>query len=243
MSDPSPLSPEIRAMLEQVSTATLSMQLLKRGIRNVFMRGVKPLRPGGRRLVGPAYTLRFIPMREDLCRPEVLARPDFAPRRAIEEAPPGSILVVDGNGRSDTGTLGDILAARLSYRGVAGFVSDGAVRDAAAVAAVGLPVWCAGAAAPANIHGLSGADLQVPIGCGGVAVIPGDLLVCDDDGVVVVPQALAAEVAEGAREQERLESFIQRKVAKGSPIRGVYPPNEETLAAYQAWIAAGEPPE
>lgn len=226
--------------LRYASTATVSMQLLKRGFRSVAMRGVKPLAPGGSRIVGRAYTLRYIPMREDLCAPEVLARPDFAPRVAIEAVPPGSILVIAALGHADTGVVGDILAARLKHRGLAAIVTDGGVRDASAVEEVGLPIWCAGAAAPASITTLAGADLQTPVGCGGVAVIPGDVLVCDGDGVVVVPQQLVEEVARGARQQEHLETFIQMKVAEGSTTRGVYPPNAETMAAYEAWVKSGK---
>ena len=226
--------------LTYASTATVSMQLLKRGFRSVAMRGVKPLGTATRRTVGRAYTLRYIPMREDLCAPEVLARSDFAPRVAIEEVPAGSILVIAALGHADTGVVGDILAARLKHRGLAAIVTDGGVRDAAAVSDVGLPIWCAGPAAPASITTLAGADLQTPVGCGGVAVIPGDVLVCDGDGVVVVPQQIVGEVAESARSQEHLETFVQMRIAEGSTTRGVYPPDEKTLAAYEAWVRSGE---
>src|SRR5690606_38827939 len=241
MEDRASLSGEVAEALAYASTATVSMQLLKRGFRSVAMRGVRPLAGAGSRVVGRAYTLRYIPMREDLCGPEVLARPDFAPRVAIEAVPPGSILVIAALGHADTGVVGDILAARLKHRGLAAIVTDGGVRDAAAVAEVGLPIWCAGAAAPASITTLSGADLQTPVGCGGVAVIPGDVLVCDGDGVVVVPQALVDEVAEDARRQEHLEKFIQMRVAQGAPTRGLYPPNEATLAAYEEWARTEKP--
>lgn len=227
--------------LRGVSTATLTMQLLKRGLRSVAMQGVKPLVPGRGRLVGEAYTLRFIPGREDLASPEMLRRTDIAQRRAIEECPPEAVLVIDGCGRGTVATFGDILAARLKHRGVAGVVSDGGVRDAAGVIEVGLPVFCAGPAAPASVTSLADGDLQVPIGCGGVAVIPGDVVVGDDDGVVVIPRAMLDDVVEGAVEQERHERFILMQVQRGAPVLGTYPPSDENLAAYRRWVDEGEP--
>ena len=221
--------------LRGVTTATVTMQLLKRGIRRTAMAGVSPLTPGGERVVGVAYTLRYIPMREDLANAKVLGAPDYAPRVAIEDCPPGAILTIDARSDADCGVIGDILAERLKQRGVAAVVTDGAVRDAVGVAGTGLAVWCAGAAAPASITTHAGGDLQSPIGCGDVAVIPGDVLVCDDDGVAVIPQALAAEVARDGAEQERLEAWIQARIAEGRPTAGLYPPNEVTLAEYEAF--------
>lgn len=234
------IDPGVIAALRTVSTATLTMQLLKRGLRRVYMAGIRPMGPGPR-LVGEAFTLSFIPLREDLSDPSILARPDYAPRRAIEEAPPGSVMVIDARGFRDTGVLGDILVARLKMRGVAGVVTDGGLRDVEATMALGLPVYACGPAAPPSISGLSGAFMQQPIGCGGVAVIPGDLIVGDGDGVVVLPRALAEEVARDGVEQERLERFIQIKVLGGAATPGVYPANDQTKAEYRAWLAAGEP--
>jgi regulator of RNase E activity RraA len=231
---------QLAATFRQISTATLTMQLLKRGIRQVWMRGPKPLSHNQERMAGPAFTLRFIPGREDLSGPEVLKRTDLAQRRAIEECPPGHVLVVDCLGLSDGAAIGDILATRMHVRGVAGLVSDACVRDADGVKASGLPVWCPGAAAPASVASLSDGDLGVPIGCGGVAVIPGDWIVADNDGVVVVPQALAEEVAAGGLEQELHEQFILQQVKDGAKIPGTYPPNEENLAKYQEWKAKSE---
>lgn len=228
---------ELAAAFRQISTATLTMQMLKRGIRQVWMDGPKPLMEGQERIAGPAYTLRFIPGREDLSGADILKRTDLAQRRAIEECPPDHILVVDALGRTDGAAIGDILATRLRIRGVAGMVSDSNVRDADGVKASGLPVWCTGAAAPASVASLSDGDLNVPIGCGGVAVIPGDWIVCDNDGVVVVPQALAEEVAVGGLEQELHEQFILDQVKHGAKIPGTYPPNSENLAKYQEWKA------
>ena len=226
--------------LAAVSAATVSMQLLKRGIRNASMIGPRPLDPAGPRIAGPAYTLRFLPAREDLATLESYARPGSI-RHAIEEMPPGQVVVIDARGEQGAATLGDILAARLKVRGALAVVSDGPMRDVAEIRPLGLPVFCTGAVAPPSIARLAFTGWQEPVGCGGVAVIPGDIIVADEDGAVVVPRALAAEVARDALEQERFERFVQMKVKAGAPVEGLYPPSEETLAAYQAWLEAGEP--
>ena len=177
-------------------------------------------------------------MREDLSVPAALGATENPQRRAIEGCPEGAILVMDGLRNSEVGTLGDILAERLRVRGVAACVTDSAVRDAEAVVATGLPVWCSGRAAPPSIAGLAMGDLQTPIGCGGVAVIPGDVLVCDGDGVVVIPKAMIESVAADAVDQERLETFLQERIRAGYSTVGTYPPDAETLAAYEVWKRA-----
>ena len=230
------LDPAVLQQLKSVSTGTVTMQLLKRGIRACFITGARPLDPDNARFVAEAYTLRFVPMREDLSDPQVLGDPDYPPRKAIEDIPPGQALVVDCRGEQRAGSIGDILTLRLKQRGAAAVVCDGPVRDAGEVAATGLPVFCSGAAAPASLSAHFGADLQCAIACGGVAVFPGDVLVGDGDGVVVIPRALAAEVAADAAEQERLERFLKSRVADGAPTIGTYPPNEETLEKYQEWL-------
>jgi len=174
--------------LRRVTTATIAPQLLKRGLRAVAMHGPMPLIAGpGIRLVEPAFTLRYVPMREDLSTPEKLGRADNAGRRAMEETPPGAVLVIDARGVTSSSVMGDILALRLKVRGVAGVVTDGAVRDAEGLAAINLSCWCAGAAAPASIGGHYAADTGAVIACGGVAVVPGDIIVADGDGAVVIP--------------------------------------------------------
>src|ERR1700735_366255 len=195
------------AILSGISTATLTTVLLKKGLRNVWLRGTKPLRPGQPRLVGPAFTLRFVPAREDLATPESWSSPTST-RAAIEAMPAGCIAVVDAMGITDAGIFGDILCARMKVRGVAALVTDGVVRDVAGVIGTGLPVWCKGAAAPPSVAGLTFVNWQEPIGCGGVAVFPDDVLVVDEDGAVVIPRALLNEVVEGAGEQETLEEWI-----------------------------------
>ncbi len=235
------LRPGTVEKLASVSTATLTMQLYKRGLRSCFIAGVRALNqsdPAAARFAGPAFTLRFIPAREDMTRLDVLANPDYPQRKAIETVPTGHILVADCRGDARAGTIGDILATRLRVRGCAGLVTDGAVRDAGALAAMSWPVFCAGAAAPASIALHHAADSQVPIACGGAAVYPGDIVAGDADGVVVVPRALAGDVAEAAVDQERMEAYLEERIAAGADLIGTYPPNEQMLAEYQAWAAS-----
>jgi regulator of RNase E activity RraA len=207
--------------------------LLKKGLRNVWLRGAKPLRQSQKRIAGPAFTLRFIPAREDLATPESWNSP-ISTRAAIEAMPPGCIAVVDAMGVTDAGIFGDILCQRMRVRGVAGLVSDGVVRDMAGVLNTELPVWCSGAAAPASIAGLTFINWQEPIACGGVAVFPDDVIVADDDGAVVIPRALLNDVVEVAIEQEKLEEWIIGQVKAGASLPGLYPPNAEAKARYQA---------
>src|ERR1700691_1315474 len=224
------------ARLSAVATATLTTVLLKKGLRNVWLRGTKPLRPGQKRLVGPAFTLRFVPAREDLATPESWSSP-ISTRAAIESMAPGCIAVVGAMGITDAGIFGDILCARMKVRGVAGLVTDGVVRDVAGVLATGLPVWCMGAAAPPSVAGLTFVNWQEPIGCGGVAVFPGDLVLVDDDGAVLIPAALVEEVVRVAPEQERMETWIMDEVSNGAKLPGLYPPNEENLKRYKDWAS------
>ena len=219
--------------LSSVTTATLTTLLLKRGLRNVWIRGAKPLTPGLPRIVGRAFTLRFVPAREDLATPESWSSPRST-RAAIEAMPAGCIAVVDAMGVTDAGIFGDILCARMHKRGVAALVTDGVVRDVEGVLGTGLPVCSAGAAAPPSVAGLTFVNWQEPIGCGGVAVFPDDLIVVDADGAVVIPAALVDEIVEAAPEQERLEGWIMEQVEAGASLPGLYPPNEENKARYEA---------
>ena len=228
-----PLSAQTIATLSQVSTATLTTVLLKKGLRNVWMRGPRALSPGQPRQVGLAFTLRFIPAREDLATPESWSAP-ISTRAAIEAMPDGVIAVVDAMGVTDAGIFGDILCARMKKRGVAALVSDGVVRDLAGVLGTGLPVWCQGAAAPASVTSLTFVSWQEPIACGGVAVFPGDVIVVDDDGAVLIPADLLDDVLAHAPEQERFEAWIMRQVDLGVPLPGLYPPNAENKARYDA---------
>ena len=227
--------------LSTVTTATLTTVLLKHGLRNVWLRGTRPLRPGTPRVVGRAFTLRFVPAREDLATPASWGAP-ISTRAAIESMPAGCVAVVGALGVTDAGILGDILCARMSLRGVAALVSDGVVRDLSGVLATGLPVWCQGTAAPASVTGLTFVGWQEPIDCGGVAVFPNDVIVADADGAVLIPQALLQEVVAAAVEQERLEGWIMDQVQRGAALPGLYPPNTDNLARYRAWAAASEGP-
>lgn len=227
------LDPQIVATLSQITTATLTTVLLKKGLRNVWMRGTAPLRAGGPRRVGRAFTLRFVPAREDLATPASWASP-ISTRAAIEDMPAGCIAVVDAMGVRDAGIFGDILCARMARRGVAALVTDGVVRDLAGVLGTDLPVWCSGAAAPPSVAGLTFVAWQQPIACGGVAVFPGDVVVADDDGAVLIPAALLDAVVAESVEQERLEGWIMREVEQGAALPGLYPPNEANQARYAA---------
>ncbi len=233
----SPLSADIKAKLASITTASLTTILLKKGLRNVWIRGAMPIRPGQERLVGRAFTLRFVPAREDLATPESWSKP-ISTRGAIEAMPEDAIVVADAMGIRDAGIFGDILCARMAKKKVAALITDGAVRDMAGVLSTGLPVWCQGAAAPPSVAGLTFVNWQEPIGCGGVAIFPDDVIVADLDGAVVIPQAIVAEVADMGVEQERLEGWIMGEVERGVPLPGLYPPNADAKARYEAWRAA-----
>jgi regulator of RNase E activity RraA len=224
-------------ILRGISTATLTTVLLKKGMHNLWLRGSKPLRTGQERIAGPAFTLRFIPAREDLATPESWGSP-ISTRAAIEAMPEGCIVVVDAMGISHAGIFGDILCHRMKVRGVTGLITDGAVRDAAGVIATGLPVWCNGAAAPPSIAGLTFVGWQEPIGCGGVAVFPGDAVIADEDGAVVIPSALLDEVVSTAVEQEKFEAWVIDEIRSGALLPGLYPPDAATMARYDLFKAS-----
>jgi regulator of RNase E activity RraA len=228
-----PLDPQIIKTLSAISTATLTTVLLKKGLRNVWMRGTIPLRAGQPRLVGRAFTLRFVPAREDLATPESWSSP-ISTRAAIEAMPEGCITVVDAMGVTDAGIFGDILCARMKKRGVAALITDGVVRDVDGVLGTGLPVWCRGQAAPPSVAGLTFVNWQEPVGCGGVAVFPNDVVVVDSDGAVLIPAAMLDDVVAASAEQERLETWIMKQVEEGASLPGLYPPNAENKARYEA---------
>jgi len=227
------LDPVILRALRATTTGTIHTILLKKGIRRTWMNGPSPFFQAEERIVGPAFTLRFVPAREDLATPESWSSPRST-RAAIEEMPEGAVCVIDAMGVTDAGVFGDILCARMHKRGVAALVTDGVVRDGAGVEGTGLPVWCAGVAAPASVAGMTFVGWQEPIGCGGTAVFPNDIVVADGDGAVVIPAAFVEEVAKAGPEQERLEAWIMKEVERGVPLPGLYPPNAETKARYEA---------
>jgi regulator of RNase E activity RraA len=224
--------------LKSISTATLTTILLKKGLRNVWLRGARPLKTGQPRVVGPAFTLRFVPAREDLATPASWSSP-ISTRAAIEAMPEGCVAVVDAMGITDAGIFGDILCARMAQRHVAALVTDGVLRDVAGVLTTGLDVWCSGIAAPPSVAGLTFVAWQEPIACGGVAVFPDDVIVCDDDGAVLIPAALLDMVLTDGPEQERMEAWILQQVGEGYALPGLYPMNAETKARYEAAKEAG----
>ena len=228
------LDPDITETLKSVSTATLTTVLLKKGLRNVWMRGTKPLKAGQGRVVGKAFTLRFVPAREDLATPESWSSP-ISTRAAIEAMPEGCVAVADALGVTDAGIFGDILCPRMAKRGVAGLITDGVLRDAEGVFGSGMKVWCNGIAAPPSVAGLTFVGWQEPISCGGVAVFPDDIVVVDEDGAVLIPAKLLDAVLAEAPEQERMEAWIMTEVDRGVPLPGLCPMNAETKARYQAW--------
>ena len=235
------LAPDTLERLRRVSTATLTTQLLKNhGLRTRSISGVRPVDPRRCKFVGPAYTVRYVPMREDLSIGGKRAAANPL-QDAIDNAPPGSVFVIDMNGDASSGALGDILIARLIARGVAGVVADGGMRDIEPVQQMTLPVFCRGYAAPPSFASLLVADVQRPIGCGGVLVIPDDIVVADTDGAVVIPRCLADTVARAGEDQEQMEAWIRRKIEGGGTVRDFYPPGEQALAEYRRGQEIGQP--
>jgi len=231
MTQTSTLPNETKQKLHEVSTATLTAQLLARGFRNTFMPSVVPLRPD-LRMVGTAFTLRYAPSREDVSINVKIDNDTNVQRLAVESIDSGQVLVIDARGDLSAGAFGDILATRIKVRGAAGLLTDGALRDTPAFKEIELPVYARAAHAAVSAVAHFPVDMNVPIGCGGVLVMPGDIVVGDAEGVVVIPANLVDEVAHDAYEQEQLEGFIQQRVQEGSSIRGVYPAGSETLAEF-----------
>lgn len=229
-----PLAPEIVRLLEHISTATLCGQLFRRGLHSTFLVGVSPLTQRTR-MVGEAVTLRYIPSREDLDHYDAFRDYDHPQRRAIETVGPLQVLVMDTRRDVSAASAGHILATRLQVRGAAGLVTDGALRDSPAIAEMDFPVYCAGRSAALNLARHHAVDINVPIGCAGVMVMPGDVVVGDAEGVVVIPRHLAAEIAKDADALEEREEFILERVRAGAPLRGTYPPDEGTLVEYARW--------
>lgn len=230
---PRPLAPETIARLKQCSTATLTTQLFKRGLRNLFVQGAGRQTRVGENMVGPATTLRYIPAREDLDHLGVFEDRSHPQRKVVEEMPEGHVLVIDARGDSRAASAGHILLTRLQVRGAAGVVTDGSLRDMPEITQMDWPVYAARGAAPTNLIHHHAVDIDAPIGCGGVPVYPGDIVVGDAEGAVIVPRHLADEIAEDARAQDRFEAFVLDEVKSGKSIFGIYPPNEETKRRYQ----------
>ena len=231
------MNEETLRVLENTSSASIATMLYKRGLRNQFVQNVSRLNPDGKRMVGPVYTLRYIPAREDLNPVEGFRDPDHPQRRAVEEIPPGHILVMDCRLDASAASAGSILATRLAIRGCAGIVTDGGLRDAEEIAKLNMPSFCAKPSAPTNLTKHQALDLNVPIGCGGVAVFPGDIAVGDGDGVIIIPAELADEIAAEAKGMEKYEAWVLQQVRAGESIIGLYPMNDETRKRYETWLA------
>jgi regulator of RNase E activity RraA len=225
-------------ILSKVTTATLTTILFKNGLRNVWLRRTAPLFSGQPRIVGEAFTMRFVPAREDIATPAAWSSPKST-RMAVEAMPEGCVVVADTMGIPDAGIFGDILCARMHQKGVAGLVTDGALRDRAGLAEAELPIWCSAVAAPPAVAQLAFVDWQQTIGCGGVAIFPGDIIVADEDGAVVIPAALLDDVLEVALVQEQNETWILRQVKSGASLNGLYPMSVENQARYDADVKAG----
>jgi regulator of RNase E activity RraA len=229
-----PLGPETLEKLRHISTATLATQLFKLGFRNTYLEGVAPLN-SRLRMVGEAATVRFVPAREDLANFEAIATDDYPQRRAIDEIEPGQVLVFDCRGINTTAAAGEILMSRLQVRGAAGAVTDGAMRDYVSIQHLDFPVYAAGMAATAHVHRHWAADFNVPVGCAEVLVMPGDIMVGDEEGVVCIPRHVAGRVAYSGLALEELEVFVLERMKAGAPLRGTYPPNEATRREFEVW--------
>ncbi|MBE9606163.1 ribonuclease activity regulator RraA [Acetobacteraceae bacterium H6797] len=229
------MNPETRRKLEGVSTATLTTVLFKRGFRNVFLDDVRPIAPG-KNMVGPAYTMRTIPAREDLDGLEVFKDPTHPQRKGVEECPEGAVFVIDSRGDAKAASAGGILVSRLKARGVAGIVTDGGFRDSPEIAGFGFPAYQNRPSAPTNLIRHHCVDLNLPIACGGVGIFPGDIMVGDGEGVVCIPAHIADSVAEEAFEQTVYEDFVMERVQAGHTIRGLYPMTDESnKPIFEAW--------
>jgi regulator of RNase E activity RraA len=220
--------------LRQVSTSTLATQLYKRGYRQPQILGVRPIGQVTDGFVAEAFTMRFIPAREDVNTLDPYRSGNTLQWDAIESVPPGQVLVVDSRGDTSAASGGDMLMTRAWKRGVAGFVTDGGLRDGHVLSQLPFPTYAAAVTITTRAAWHHVADLQVPIGCGGVAVYPGDVLVADRDGIIVIPRSLAAEIADPSLEQEKLEAYVATKIQAGEPLAGNYPPGEALKAEYKA---------
>lgn len=227
-----PPDPVMIDKLRRSSSASIATALHKRGLRRQYVAGVRPL---GRvmPMVGPAQTLRYIPAREDIDLVEIFADPHHPQRVAVDTIDPGAVLVMDCRRERDVASCGSILFARLVARGAAGLVTDAGVRDAAVIAAAGVPCFAAGATAPTNLALHHAVDIGVPIGCGGAPVYPGDIMFGDGDGVIVIPRRLAAEIADEALEMEAFEAYVMEEVRRGAAVIGLYPPDTANRRRYE----------
>jgi len=239
---PKRLSKAILNKLRQVSTPTITTLLMSNfGLNNVSLLKVLPIDPGLGRFAGPAFTLRYVPIREDMKAEQYLNHPDNLMTPIVEDIPAGAVMLMDANGNNEVGTLGGNILMRLKVRGIAAAVTDGGMRDIPEIEGLGMPVCCTASAPPPSFTKLMLIDSQCVVSCGGVTVFPGDVIVGDDEGTVAIPAEYAAAVADGGLAQDQVEGWVNRKLAAGAAMPGLYPPNEKALAEYEKWKAAGEP--
>lgn len=230
------MNPTTRQLLSKVSTATLCTALFKRGLRNQFIQDVRPLNISLPNMVGEAFTLRYIPAREDLNPITVFQDRSHPQRVAVEQCPAGAVLVIDSRKDARAASAGSILVTRLMVRGVAGVVTDGGFRDSPEIAQLAIPAYHHRPSAPTNLTHHQALDINVPIGCGDVAVWPGDVVVGDGEGVVVIPALVADEIAAEATEMTVFEDFVTEQVQQGKSILGLYPPTDESSRSeFAAW--------
>ena len=236
------VSKAVLRKLAQVSTPTITYQLMRHhGLHNTGLRDVMPLDPDLPRFAGPAFTLRYLPLREDLFDQQMMDHKANLMTPAIEDCPEGAVFLMDSGGNRDVGLLGGNIVMRLVRRGVAAAVTDGAMRDIEEIVAAGMPVCCTNIASPASMAELMLAELGGPVSIGGVAVFPGDVIVGDAEGVCAIPQHLAASIAETGPAQDHLEGWVNKRLSEGAPIKGLYPPDEKARAEYERWVKDGSP--
>lgn len=229
------LTPENHVKLGEIATSTLTTVLFRKGFRTRFINAVMPVNPDAARFVGPAFTLRYIPAREDIDTMARYASPEHIQRRAIEECPEGAVLIIAAGGDCRAASAGDIMLSRLQQRGVVAAVTDGGFRDTPDILQLGFPAYHTKPAVPSSPITLHPADLDLPVGCGGVAVFPGDIAVGDGEGVVIIPADIANSVAEEAWEQTQYEAFAAEKVAEGRSIFGLFPPEDDARSEFDVW--------
>ena len=227
--------------LASISTPTITYQLMRHhGLHNTGLRDVMPVDPGLPAFAGPAFTLRYAPLREDLLDQQYMDHKHNLMTPAIENCPKGSVFLMEAGGNRDVGLLGGNIVMRLARRGIAAAVTDGAMRDIEEIKGAGMPVCCTNTASPASMAQLMLIETGGPVSVGGVAVFPGDIIVGDNEGVCVIPQHLAAEIARTGPAQDQMEGWVNARLSEGAPIKGLYPPNAKSLAAYEAWRAEGK---
>jgi regulator of RNase E activity RraA len=246
MPDPIAITPDLLDRLARVSSGSLTTELFRKGLRQCFLVGLKPLNPGCARFAGEAFTMRYIPAREDVDTYDTLTpypNPSNLQWEAVENIGPRQVLVIDSRGDTSSASAGNVLLTRMMVKGCAGVVTDGALRDGQEIARMPFPAYARDVVASTRLSTHHAADLNVPISCAGVAVYPGDILVGDGDGVTVVPRAMAAELAGLCEKRDAFEAYVELRIAAGEGLYGVYPPTPQTRADYAAWQAAGSRPE